>query len=296
MTAEQLYASFSDIDDCYLTETMNSQPKRKRSFWITFGCSAAALLLVLMSCISLIPLVQHGFYLSVRNGQFILTTGHETAPPSSPDAALNKWWHGVKFDSVEEMRSDFLTYHFTEEEMMHIDALLEENGGKVEIPNIMHLCKPILPDDVTWSGKVSWSGFPVYSFGTSCSSMVRLSMSVVTRTSFENCRDNLLNYTDSDRLELIEKTQIDDRNATLYRTQSKKNGHVSGFLVYTLTNGDKTIYVEEHYINDYSPSKLSDYISLYIQDNGYFSHVYMDGYETRPTIEWLLSFGMQKCT
>lgn len=292
MTAEQLYDSFADIDSRYLTETMKATPKKTRSFWVKAACSAA-LILVLISCFSLFRQAQRGFYLSQQNGQFFLTTGQESDPnPNIPDNSHSEALITVVFDSVEEMRRDFLTCNFAEKECEDIVRLLRRNGGKVEAPDLLNLCKPVLPDNVTWTGKVTWCGSAKYKLELSCDTMY-VDFTAYSKHDFEAEHEQFPKYEGADVFEVIEKTQVKDGNATLYRVQHKGNGHISCFLTYTLTDGDKTIYVREYF---YDPdSELPSYIKIAIRDDDLYCSILIDDYETRPSVEWLLSFGLERC-
>ena len=296
MTAEQFYDSFADIDSTYITEAIDRRSIGKRSVWVKIAC-CIAVLLVFGTCVSQTPLMKHGFYITKQDEQYFLRNGfHPTTNSDTSDTMNNcEMWHGVSFDSVEEMRDDFLNYQFNESEIAHIEALLERHNGLVPIPDLTRLCKPVLPNDVSTNGRVQWSGSASYSFSVSCNNIYRLSMNTITKSYFEETPDRIFNLSVRDRLEVIYQEQIEDRNATLYRTRSPKNGHISEFIFYTLTDGDKTIYVYESYFYPgYSPENLSAFIKMYIQDDDRYAYVYMDNYEIRPTMEWLLSFGLEK--
>lgn len=296
MTAEQLYDSLADIDETYISEATDTLPKRNGSVWIKIAC-CITVILALGAWLSQTPLLKHGFYIAKQDEQYFLRNGFlPTTNSDTSDTMLNcEAWHGVHFDSVEEMRDDFLNYQFTESEIAHIEALLERHNGLVPIPDLSRLCKPVLPDDVSTNGRVQWSGSASYSFSVSCNNIYRLSMNTITKSHFEETPDSIFNLSVRDRLEVIHQEQIEDRNATLYRTRSPKNGHISEFIFYTLTDGDKTIYVyESYYQTGYSPENLSAFIKMYIQDDDRYAYVYMDNYEIRPTMEWLLSFGLEK--
>ena len=144
-----------------------------------------------------------------------------------------------------------------------------------------------------WGETVSWSGSSSYSF-TLYHNMPRLSFSTTTKSYFQKQKDRLTNYTGDDLLEVTRVEHIEDRNATVYYTRSKRNGHESSFMTYTILSGDREYIVAEH--ND-KENESSNYIQIWMRDGNCYGYVYLEynRAKDRPSITWLSSFGLTPC-
>ena len=152
MKEEQLFEAFDNIDATFIEETKN---RRRKILWrVMIG-----LVVIVLIILAVLPLrVQKYnpyYYISEEDGQYFLISRAEPTHYHAGNSCCEPW-HGVNFDSLQEMHDDFINCSFDEEELYHVQAMLDYHPGKVAIPNIYNLCQPILPDNIHWSGGVSW--------------------------------------------------------------------------------------------------------------------------------------------
>ena len=288
---EQFFDAFSNIDPQFIEETRNPIPK-KRSRKI-LGRVITGLITLLLLILAILPLKGKNYNpyyrVSEEGGKYFLVSRSE---PEHYHAGNNccEPWHGLYFDSLQEMRDDFINCNFDDNELYHIQSLLNYHPGKVAIPDIYNLCQPILPDNIHWSGGASWSGSESYSFRITQDTHPRFSFTVLDKEYYEQRKEALTNYTGSDLQEVIRVEQIADRNATVYYTKSK-NGYESSFLFYVIEVGGRAIFVEEH--SNIGNDPLCNYMHIYICEKGFYGAIYLEYDEERPSVEYLSSFGLE---
>ena len=300
MKDEQLFEAFSEIDQYYLNEGVPYERSRRR--FSKRGLICALIIVAILACLSFLFLQysKYGFHLVHENDGYYLESYKKGVYEYRADIMDGTCIVAqfLTFHSVAEMREDFLTYNYTEDEIYAIRALLEENGGKIKVPDLDNLCEPICPGGYTFTGKVSWSGSNHYSFYIQSNRSPQVFIGGSSKEAHLKGVDRLLNYSGDEIVEVIEKRQIEDRNATLYVERSRRNGKTFCFLVYALTQGDKTIYVEEDYgeikPDELTPDTIPSYINLYIQDGTAFASANLQNFDYRPSAEWLLLFGLKK--
>lgn len=288
MKNEQLFEAIGHIDSQYIEESQPPTPKKlfRKILWsVITGIIAIALILLFT-----LPLMGKDYnpyyYISVEDGKYYIVSRDD---PKYGDLGLGSW-HGVYFDSIQEIHDDFVNCNFTEEELKHIQAMLEIIPGKVAIPDINHLCQPILPDNIQWTGGAVWSGTEMYSFRTSQDTHKSFAFSVLSKEDYELRKDTLTNYTGTDILELVRVEKITDRNATVYYTKSKRNGNESSFLFYMIEVNGRKIFVEEH--QNIGNDPLSNSLRMYICENGFYGVISIHYDNERPSVEYLSSFGL----
>ena len=269
-------------------------PKNHHKALWPVACGMFVIIIMLAAILQPIRKQDNPYYnIAIDNGNYYLVFEQEpnSNPPGNESINGSELWHGVNFDSLQEMYDDFMDCNFSESELSHIQALLERYSGKLSIPNLDNLCQPVLPENIRWDGGATWTGTDRYALHIKQDVSIRFSFIITNREHYERRKNTLTNYTGSETLEVIAVEYIEDRNATVYYTKSKKNSHESSFLVYVITEGDKEILVEEH--QNIGQDPLSNYMNVYIRENGFYGSLYIEYDENRPTVEWLSSFGME---
>ena len=296
MRDDELFEAFSDIDRYYLNEGVPYIKDRRRLSKTGLIVSLVAIIILAMGSFWYFRIHSCGFHLRYQQGEYYLErNARYNFDNYIGDPTLH---HFIDFKSVSEMRNDFLTYNFTDNEILSINHLLNGNKGRINLPNLQNLYEPICPNDVIYQGKITWNGSEEYRFQVTSTFVEKISFVVTSRKTYEASRSRLMDYTADTHIDIIEKKQIEDRNATLYVKRSKRNGEVFCMVVYMLTKGDKTIYVEEEYgelnPDELTPNTIPSYINLYIQDGNAFASAYLQSFDYRPPAEWLFLFGLKK--
>lgn len=202
----------------------------------------------------------------------------------------------IIFSSAEEMQSNFLYGGFSINELNTLaELVIQATDERLPIPDPHSLCEPITPGDVTWNGAISWDGWTNYQFIVASQSM-DISFSGISDDLFESRRRQYHNVSSNSKEELYKIEKISDRNATICYTASLNgnnplNGYTKNkYMIYTLIKGDKTILVRENFRSIHDTESSS--IHLLIQEGGCYGSVSIENYTTRPSVDYLLSFGL----
>lgn len=235
-----------------------------------------------------------GIYLNFQEGNDSASTGEESGSVCGD----------LTFESLGEMRRVFKNGELTESQIEIIkNAFLKDDKG-ILLCNFDRLYEPTVPIGI--SGKsVIYSGREEYAF------MLTDSNSGMTVTFMNHSSDvyarryasEYKNFLDNDRIEFIRKETESNRNATVYyyRTGVVEQKGVQ----YTIRTSGKTLHVyEEYLLKLYNPDlpslRVSDTIPFRIRIFGQQGDTYFEVYcsrpETRPTVEWLSSFGLKLFT
>lgn len=296
MRNDELFEAFSDIDQYYLNEGIPYTRRRRRLSKSGLLICLFASLFLAIGCFWYLRIHSCGFHLKIHNGEYYLEDNAPyTFDQHMGNSALD---HHIAFQSLNEMRTDFFTYNFTDDEILSIGQFMQENNGRVRLPNLRNLYEPICPDDVTYQGIIQWNGSEEYSFQVTSPLAKELTIVATSRRTYEHAENRMLEHTVNTDSQIISEKQIEDRNATLYVLYSAITGEISTVLVYSIKEKNKTVIVEEFYTGmqpeEIYSDTVSSYLSLYIQDDDCYGFIYMKEYSTRPTTQWLCAFGFQK--
>ncbi len=205
----------------------------------------------------------------------------------------------IEFKSLDDMRnailedgfSDFIRWY-----MCHTDK-----DGIIEITDTDHLWQPVYPKDVSVES-LKWFKFN-YDFEMSSSKDENIKITATVCTN---------DTTPSDTAESFENkgaTRDDSLKVPLMNVENSKQ-YIERFdtltydafvrVYYTLQRGELTYNVIEHY--SYSSSEahpevpkedVPGSVTMWITGENLAAYINIYGLESRPTEEWLLSFGME---
>lgn len=236
------------------------------------------------------------YYIIMRDGdgyKLLLTEHGRTFDSGSA------FFGPLAFSSVQQMKSKILTGEFTQQEASYLKRL--DPGGSLYkyCIDFDDLYEAVLPQGVRQT-QIAWSGkFYNFYFSHSYSDSVGY-INPIDGSSFRHYREyvNESYYKDQDEDNVyLGSSQISDRNATAHYFSRKSYAPVSTTnyvdLWYELTDGEKTLYVQECFKlskhNRYVPYKIN---ILGKQGDAYY-HIYLGSLKSRPTEDWLLSFGLK---
>lgn len=291
MIAEDIFEAFGGIDNTLIQIAESTPSKRKVPLWIKLAGAAAALS-ILFLCI----FPPSGYWITVKNGEFYIKLRNSSAyNASSGDYGGMQVAHSVIFDSVSEMKSDLIFGNFTDKERWAISHMERDEFGRIRIPNLTDLYEPTYPSSFKHY-KISWDGdFYTFSIRTSNEddfSQFYATVQQCTEKAYLSYRDQTLNFQGTKNTIVKCKEYDSTRNATIYYTGSKKNSYIAKQIHYEITNGNKTFYVQEHYLHP--DETIPSHIKLYGTENDVFFYAYIQGFTEIPTVEWLSAFGLKK--
>lgn len=204
---------------------------------------------------------------------------------------------GINFDSLEQLKNTIINNNFTDRQLDIIRRdFVDKDTKKIQICNPNKLFQVVYPEkfEVT---KFIWKGLTyAWILDNEESS---LSMSYITKERFDSSYKQ--DYSGFNEMQNVIKTEIiDDRNSTIsyYTTDAGEFKRVC----YKLEQGEKTLYIAEKYClkgyTEYTKNNVSHDIPKSIiilgeQENEYF-RVFLAEVEQRPSIEYLLEFGLRK--
>lgn len=297
MKEEQLFDALGNIESIYIEDANLPLARKRRAWaWKKLITVVVVLLLVISAILALPRFENEHYYIIKENGEFFL----EFKEPSDKDyfTICGNIYH-INFASVQEMYDDFTTCNFTETELDHMRAMEAERKQqqtmypeieeKLGIPNLNRLCEPVLPEDISWDGGVTWYGSHNYLFRLSQTTHFSINFYATSKEYFEQ---RMALYTDIEVTYPIKDfsvEQIEERNAAVYYIELY-SGFEDSYWVYDLSSGDKQMIVIENFprTDYYTPHRLL----VFISEGDCYGFVDIVCNDTRPSVEWLASFGL----
>ena len=211
------------------------------------------------------------------------------------DDELKNYWENkqgsiavptIKFSSIDEMKKSIEEGQFTIDELIGMQLFAKNSRGETKICNLNSLFDVTLPDGVPLES-VTWFG-QEYSFGFGGRFTGELG---ICSQKWYNSEIDVRKYEKNEKLTIVSKNVIEDRNATVYICRNT-NGVSFKDIQYTYTDKDKVIHFNELYMfSDYA-SDIPTRIDFCGCVNGQYFAGSIRGFSSRPTYEWLQSFGL----
>lgn len=204
-----------------------------------------------------------------------------------------------EYESLEHLRKTILENKFSEYDIGLMQYHCDD--GVVRIFDIDKMSAPLYPEDV-YEDSLWWSSSHYYFDLKSKDKNAYIRMFFVANGNADNMRPNTEQELKEDLLgedEAFITPVFDSVESRQYQRESSESvGYSSIYVFYTVTDGSRTVEVEEihriaegeNYTSDHTP----DCITLFISENGAYCKVVIENLSSRPTEEWLLSFGMEQ--
>lgn len=194
---------------------------------------------------------------------------------------------GVKFSSLEDLRSAIL---HTGLEAHQIEKVRLNETKPVKIFNIVNMFQvsDVNITEVKWYGEYYSCIFnTIDETGNTVLGSASFGTSEHSKKYYQQLFENKIESLDDTYV----ITNLNDRNATEYR------GKNDMYIVYTLESQGRKIIIQEEYTYYEYQANPSDtipwIIHMYIQDSDMNWSIGLTNFTSRPTEEWLLSFGME---
>ncbi len=198
------------------------------------------------------------------------------------------------FVSAEDMRQRIKSKQIPLEEMASI-FYSKNNANKVKIINLDNISDLKYPNDLQVE-KIIWYGdFYTFQLSTgNCKGYI----DVLEDSTYEEIFYKKYTHFINDNQTIISEEQVAERDANVIVYTNHTGTYKS--VSYQLQSGSKTIFVRETYTLDYNLEidsvLISDNIPTSIdilgEDSVCSFYGWFSGFESRPTTDWLLSFGL----
>lgn len=293
MKEEQLFEAMRHIDSQFIEENIPLNPKRKyRRFLILTVLFSILAILILMAF--LFPMSTYWSYpytIEKVDDQFYLQLEGDLWGDLFPEPVIfyDKYIYyqlsaiEYTFDSTNEMRDAFYsgklhryggnTLHF-----MSIESLRVYGTDRYIIPNLDKLYQPVLPEDVSHDGSVTWSRGDAYSFPFSCA------LSEDSRITLHYYISDDLQYK-IDHYASAETYYDPIRGAHI----NKKEFFRKTTLFYILTLNDREFFIEETLNED----GVIEQILCVTTIDDVTCCVLLNSPSQLPTVQWLSGFDLQ---
>ena len=224
-----------------------------------------------------------------ENGVYYMVMNEPVSEPAASDGGFFDGGVGsVCFDSVEEMKRDLDTGNFTDEEWHEILRFGTDNAGRIPICDLSKLCVPVTPSNVEYG--LDWSGtgflFPLRS-----EEGLQGDFCFRSQTVFEDWVAEKEHFGENELIAFSLQTKDAERNADVY-VYDTGVGKEQKAMYYVLSAGDKVLHIWEVYDDVAQPESVPTDIEIYGAENGQYYRVSLYGFQKRPSVQWLLGFGM----
>ena len=242
------------------------------------------------------------YELKEENGKFYILfleeyleskkTGNVTSGASTQIAADS----ARIFSSVTELKNDLETGNLSETILASLSR--KAKNGVLEIPDPDKICDVVLPTglDVV---SVFWN-ITSYEIQLSWDSNKNTEWTFITVDLEGDLYDTqfnkyIVNYADAASVVISDRT-IEDRNAREF-IYTNNSGKYKQFL-YQIESDGRTLYIQEMYrlesnYDRFVSETVPENVQILCKEDGVSWFTYFNGFEERPSIEWLTSFGVK---
>lgn len=252
-------------------------------------CLAVALVFLLLSGCSANT---NPYEIVHEDGNYYLVISNNESEDLANEASGQIMGSVIYFASMDEMVSDINTGNFTKDEMEMISSFETDDAGRIIICDLSKLYVPILPDSVTVK-KIKWTGTS-YTYYLRCGDGEQFhSMKIYNSVeSYNHDVDYYSNFADQTSLEVKSVSTEPSRNATVCTFTDRMGTDCQG-VYYTITEGNKTLYIWEAYPLE-ETSEYPYIIRIFGSNNGICFEFFLSPMHERPSVEWLSQFGIRE--
>ena len=304
MKKEKFYELLGEIDENYIEEAHLSVEKKTSPIWLKWSSIAVCICLIIFGTVVFFELWDNNQSVNYSNEYVLEYEGDKCymsflgeRNDEEIDLLECRVFGITTFKSLEELKDTIINNKFTDSQLNIIRRdFVDKDTKKIQICNPNKLFQAVYPKkfEVT---KFIWKGL-TYAWILD-SEESSLSMGYITKEGFDSLYKQEIS--EIGELATVTKTEkIDDRNSTVsyYTTVAGEFKRVC----YKLEQGEKILYVAETYYlkgyTDYIKNNVSldvpKYITILGEQNNEYFRVYFSGEEQRPSIDYLLEFGLRE--
>lgn len=291
--AQLLQDAFGLIDDAIVDKAANTYVSKRASRWPGIVAAAAAVIVVVLLIGS--PLIRSGDrilktrYYSIYNADGVYTMrgglgGGSVGGGSS--AAMPPSF--VQFAGLSDMRRIIFEGELSDRALRIMKGFRKAKYGGILLFDPNNMQDIVVPEGTRLSGLITWYGC-AYRFEFFDDTLIG-SLTYDTIDDSEARAERYIRKEEPGRI-VLSQTFDPERNATETVFQNDYNGHIFKQVVYTATQGEKTVTFVERYgdIDQQVPSQ----IDFWGTDNGNFFYGYFLSIQERPSVEYLMQFGLK---
>lgn len=203
----------------------------------------------------------------------------------------------IEFSSISELKSTIKSGTLQGWQLDIIkESFPKDDTNGIKICNINNLYRPILPTSMK-NTSVAWMG-ENYTFVIE-SEIANGDFHYHTKEQYDGrYKKNYSDRLSSSSVTVKNEGTTSERNATIYDISTSAGDFQ--FIRYSLSTASKTLVVDEIYrlrMNDESLATSANtpyFITIYGIENGVHFVVELSELEERPSVEWLMSFGIKE--
>lgn len=200
----------------------------------------------------------------------------------------------IKFTSIEEMVQDIKTGNFTEDELRNLAKFPKDEDDRTVLCDLSKLYDAYAPERldrkiISWYGDAYDFIFEESEGESSC----------CMHSGFSNAKkekgiEELIACSRVPNFTLLSTEQVEDRNATVITfTSGNLEIEERKFVYYTIKDSNKELFVRECY--QLSTDTVPVIVHIYGTEKGVnFSVELIREYQERPSVEYLMSFGVRE--
>ena len=289
-----LQDAFGLIDDAIVDKAANTYVSRRVSRWLGVVAAAVAVILLVMLIAS--PVLLSGErilktrYYSIYNADGVYTLrgglGDSPVGDGSPTSIPVTY---VKFAGLSDMRRIIFEGQLSGKALRIIKGFPKAKHGGILLFDPNNMQDIVVPEGTRVSGLITWCGC-AYQFEFSNETLSgTLTYDLIDGS--ETKSENTIRRED-DIATVLSQSYDPERNATETVFQSVVSQHVFKQVVYTVTQGNKTVTFVEDY-SDGADQQVPGVIDFWGTDNGNYFYGRFENMTERPAVEYLMQFGLK---
>jgi hypothetical protein len=280
------------VDEAIVDKAANTYASKRHSRWPGVVAAVAAILALVIFGASMIrpsEIVLDADYYKIRkaDGIYVMNTGlpglgygslSESRPPEL-----------IKFESLADMRRIIFGGQLSDRAVRISKSFKRAKRGGILLFDPNNMQDIVVPEDMFVDGLIIWQGYCYsFSFGNDA----------LGGSLYYSCIDGSQNLAEKEiqieehGVTILSVTHDAKRNATETVFQAVSSQHVWKQIVYTVTEGTKTVTFVENYW-DSAKQEVPNRIIFWGTVDGNFFHGNLFGMKERPSLEYLMQFGLK---
>ena len=292
--AQFLQDAFGLIADDIVDKAANTYVSGRVSRWPAAIAAAAAVIVVVLLIAS--PLIRSGDQiLKTKYYAIYNSDGVYTMRGGLSDSAAGDGHHAcmpasfVKFAGLSDMRRIIFEGELSDRALRIMKGFKKAKYGGILLFDPNNMQDILVPEGTRVNGLITWYGC-AYQFEFSNETLSgSLTYDIVDDS--ESLAERYIQK-EEHGITVLSQTFDPERNATETVFQYVSSQHVWKQVVYTVTQGDKSVTFVEDYWNG-AEQQVPGSIDFWGTDNGNFFYGSFHNMTERPSVEYLMQFGLK---
>ena len=294
--AQLLQDAFGLVDDAIIDKAANTYvTKRRVNKWPARVAVAAAVIALVILIASSVHhpgerILEAKYYAIYNtNGEYALEGGLSTIGGGNNGMSVAEPSKPVRFMGLSNMRRIIFEGQLSDHALLVMRGFPRSKYGGVLLFDPNNMQDIVVPEGTQVDGLITWYGC-AYQFKFSNDTLSG-SLTYSVRNDSKTMAENMIQK-EEHNVVILSVIHDPERNATETVFQYVSSQHIWKQVVYSVTQGNKTVTFVEEYWNG-AEQQVPGRIDFWGTDNGHFFSGTFRNMTERPELEYLMQFGLK---